>query len=85
MDRVDRPRHQPERRSGFGVERRRGVSGYRKIGIDPAAGGGVDAESSAMRPETRFNLLRGAIFGYRRARFGESSGECRLTIVNSNS
>ena len=29
-------------------------------------------------PETRFNFTRGAIFGYHRAQFEESSGECRL-------
>ena len=51
-----------------------GLCGGNLFGDPENAGGGVDAESSTMRRETRFNLPRGAIFGYHRARFGESSG-----------
>ena len=63
----------------------RDLCGGNLFGDPENAGGGVDAESSTMRRETRFNLPRGAIFGYHRARFEESSGECRLIMVNSNS
>ncbi len=33
----------------------------------PAVGGKLDAEPSTIGPEARFNLPRGAIFGYHRA------------------
>ncbi len=41
-------------------------------------GGGLDAEASTIRPETRFNVPRGATFGYHRGRFWEAFWECRL-------
>ncbi len=55
------------------------MSGQREIRLNLAVGGGLDAEFSTIRPETRFNLPRGAIFGYHRAQSEESSGECRIT------
>ncbi len=41
------------------------------IRLNLAVGGGLDTESSIIRPETRFNVPRGAIFGYHGAQFEE--------------
>ena len=46
--------------------------------VGAGAIGGLDAKSSTIRPETRFNLFRDAIFGYHRAQFEGSSEECRV-------
>ena len=51
----------------------------REIRLKLAVGGSLDAEPSTIRPETRFDLSLGTIFGYLRFQFEESSGECRLT------
>jgi hypothetical protein len=37
------------------------------------------------RPETRFNVPRGAILGYHQAQFEESSGEYRMSSEIRNS
>ena len=54
----------------------RGGDSTAAVRRNPAPHRSAQAESFTIRPETRFNLPRGAIFRYHRAQFEEASGKC---------
>jgi hypothetical protein len=69
----------PGQAQGFEMKAGQVCPDNKKITLNLAVGGCLEAESSNMRPEIRFNLRRGTIFGYHLAQFEEASGECRFT------